>query len=63
MVDLPSRTNISEIQRKSFVSMVSKFGVSKLTIVFKIAFVKLISSYPKIKTIREVCKENTNEFR
>ena len=29
--------------------MVSKFGVSKLTIVFKIALVKLINNYSKIK--------------
>ena len=29
--------------------MVSKFGVSKSTTVFKIALVKLINNYPKIK--------------
>ena len=53
-----------------FVCMVLKFGVSKSTIVFKIALSKLIDNYPKIKssllslhyfnkhlkTIREICK-------
>ena len=29
--------------------MVSKFGVSKSTTVFRIALVKLINNYPKIK--------------
>ena len=57
--------------------MVSKFGVSKLTIVFKIALVKLINNYSKIKnqslslhyfkkhlkTIRKFCKENPSEFK
>ena len=64
-------------EKEWFVSMVSKFGVSKLTIVLKIALVKLINSYPKIKnsslylhyfkkymrTIREICKENVSEFK
>ena len=57
--------------------MVSKFGVCKSTIVFKIALVKLINNYPKIKnsllslhyfkkylkTIRKICKENASEFK
>ena len=57
--------------------MVSRLGVSKLTIVFKIALFKLINNYPKVKnsslslhyfkkylkTIREICKENTSEFK
>ena len=56
--------------------MVSKFGVSNSTIVFKIALVKLINEYPKLKisslslhyfkkylkTIREVCKDDATEF-
>ena len=56
--------------------MVSKFKVSKSTIVFKIALKKLIDDYPKIKNsslslhyfkkhlklIKEVCKENTSKF-
>ena len=57
--------------------MVSKFGVSNSTIVFKIALVKLINEYPKLKisslflhyfkkyfkTIREVCKDDATEFK
>ena len=57
--------------------MVSKFGVGKSTIVFKIALFKLINNYLKIKnsflslhyfkkyfkTIREICKENASEFK
>ena len=57
--------------------MVSKFGVSNSTIVFKIALVKLINEYPKLKisslslhyfkkylkTIREVCKDGATEFK
>ena len=57
-------------EKERIVSMVLKFGVSKLAIVFKIALSKLIDNYPKIKnsllslhyfnkhskTIREICK-------
>ena len=57
--------------------MVTKFKVSKSTIVFKIALCKLIDEYPKIKNsslslhyfkkhlklIKEVCKESANEFK
>ena len=58
--------------------MVSKFKVSKLTIVLKIALSRLIDEYQKIKDsslslhyflkkhwklIKEVCKENTNELK
>ena len=57
--------------------MVSRFGVSNATIVFKIALFKLINNYPKIKnsslsphyfkrysqTIREICKENAGKFK
>ena len=64
-------------EKEWFVSMVSRLGVSKLTIVFKIALFKLINNYPKVKnsslslhyfkkylkTIREICKENTSEFK
>ena len=56
--------------------MVSKFKVSKSTIVFKIALSRLIDDYPKIKDsslslhyfkkhlklIKEVCEENTSKF-
>ena len=64
-------------EKERFISdMASKFKVSKSTIVFKIAFKKLIDDYPKIensslslhyfikhlKLIKEVCKENANEF-
>ena len=38
-------------EKEQFASMVSKFGVSKSTIVFKIALVKLISNYLKIKNL------------
>ena len=64
-------------EKEWFVSMVSRLGVSKLTIVFKIALFKLINNYPKVKnsslslhyfkkylkTIREICKENASEFK
>ena len=64
-------------EKEQFVSMVSQFGVSKSTIVFKIAFFKIINNYPKknnssislnyfkkyLKTIGEICKENTSEFK
>ena len=64
-------------EKERFISdMVSKFKVSKSTIVFKIALKKLIDDYPKIKNsslslhyfkkhlklIKEVCKENASEF-
>ena len=38
-------------KKKRFVSKVSQFGVSKLTIVFMIALFKLINNYPKIKKL------------
>ena len=37
-------------EKERFVSMVSKFDVSKSTIVFKIALVKLTNNYPKMKS-------------
>ena len=57
--------------------MVTKFKVSKSTIVFKIALCKLIDKYPKIKNsslslhyfkkhlklIKEVCKESASVFK
>ena len=57
--------------------MVSKFKVSKSTIVFKIALSRLIDEYPKIKDsslslyyfkkhlkiIKEVYKENASKFK
>ena len=57
--------------------VVTKFKVSKSTIVFKIALCKLIDKYPKIKNsslslhyfkkhlklIKEVCKESTSDFK
>ena len=57
--------------------MVSKFNVSKSTIVFKITLKKLIDDIPrikdsslslyylkkKLKLIKEVCKENVSEFK
>ena len=64
-------------EKQSFVSMVFKLNVSKSTIVFKITLSKLIDNYPKIKNpslslhyfkkhlkmIREICKDNANEFK
>ena len=64
-------------EKEQFVNMVSRFGVSKLMIVFKIASFKLINNYLKIKhlslslhyfkrylkTIRKICKENASEFK
>ena len=64
--------------KKRFVNyVVTKFKVSKSTIVFKIALCKLIDEYPKIKNsslslhyfkkhlklIKEVCKESASEFK
>ena len=64
--------------KERFVSdMVSKFKVSKSTIVFKIALSRLIDDYPEIKDsslllyylkknlklIKEVHKENSSEFK
>ena len=63
--------------KERFLSMVLRFGVSKSTIVFKIALSKLIDNFPKIKitsqshhyfkthlkTIRQICKENAREFK
>ena len=57
--------------------VVTKFKVSKSTIVFKIALCRLIDEYPKIKNsslslhyfkkhlklIKEVCKESASEFK
>ena len=64
-------------EKEQFASMVLKFSVSKMITVFKIALSKLMDNYPKIKThrylftilnkhlktIREICKENANEFK
>ena len=63
-------------KQRSVSDMVSKFKVSKSTIVFKIALSRLIDDYPKIKDsslslhyfkkhlklIKEVCKENASKF-
>ena len=38
-------------EKERFVSMVLKFSVSKLTIMFKIALSKLKDNYPKIKNL------------
>ena len=65
-------------EKERFVSdMVLTFCVSKSTIVFKIALNKLIGGFPRIKKsslslhyfkkelklIKEICKENANEFK
>ena len=38
-------------EKERIVSMVLKFGVSNLTIMFKITLSKLIDNYPKIKIL------------
>ena len=57
--------------------MVSQFGISNPTIVFKIALFKLINNYSKIKIsslslhyfkrylklIKKICKSNASEFK
>ena len=61
-------------EKEQFVILVLQFGVTKSTIIFKIALLKLINIYPKIKysslflnylrylkTIRESCKENAGK--
>ena len=65
-------------EKERFISdMVLKFHVIKSTIVFKIALKKLIGDFPKIKEsslsfryfkkklilMKEVCKENSSEFK
>ena len=64
-------------EKERLISMILQFGVSKSTIVFKIALFQLINNYPKIKnlslslhyfkrylkTIREICKENASKFK
>ena len=64
-------------EKRRFVSMVSKFGLSKSTIVFKIPLGKLINSYPKtkislsslnyfkkhLKTFTEIWKESASKFK
>ena len=64
--------------KKRFVNyVVTKFKVSKSTIVFKIALCRLIDEYPRIKNsslslhylkkhfklIKEVCKESASKFK
>ena len=50
MVSIPTRYNISEIQIEGEIAnMITKFGVSRLTISFKIATVGLINQYLKMK--------------
>ena len=78
MLGLPASKNISKFKKKEkFVNMEHKFGVAKSTIVFNIGIVKLIENHLKIenyslsphflkyyfKTIKEIYKENTSEFK
>ena len=78
MVGLPASKNIPTFkEREEFVNMVHEFGVGKSTIVFNIGIVKLIKNYPKsesfslslhflkyyFETIKDICKENANEFK
>ena len=63
--------------KERLVNMVLKFNVSNSAIVFKIALSKLKDNYPEtenlplslhyfrkcFKTIREISKENPNEFK
>ena len=57
--------------------MITYFGISKSTMMFKINMVKLIGKYPKLKylllslhfmknyfkLIKEICEENDSEFK
>ena len=43
-------------EKEQLVCMVLKSNVSKMTIVFKIAFSKLIDNYPKIKKLFTILK-------
>ena len=57
--------------------MITDFGISKSTVMFKIDMVKLIGKYPKLKylllslhfmknyfkLIKEICEENDSEFK
>ena len=65
------------ITDNKFINAVTKFEISKATINFKIAIVKFIDEYPKMrklcislyylknnfKLIREVCQEHASEFQ
>ena len=60
-----------------FIGMVKEFGISKSNILFKISIVKSVNKYPRMKKsslslhflkknfkiIREICHENSSEFK
>ena len=57
-----------------FINLVNNFGISKSSMVFKIAIVKFLNNYPKMKKSSfslhflqsnsiEICQENASEFK
>ena len=62
--------------KEKFIKLVNEFKVHKSTIIFKINIFKLIDKHPKLmkssmtlgflknyyKDIKQICKENSNEF-
>ena len=65
------------LEKEKFVRLVADFGVHKGTIIFKIKVLKLLDKYPKLKKssvtlsfmknyfkdIKQICKENSSEFK
>ena len=63
-------------EKEKFIQMVGKLQIHKSTIVFKINLFKLIEKHPKLlkssatltflknyfKDIKQICKDNSNEF-
>ena len=63
-------------EKNKFIKMIKDFGISKLTMIFKINTVKLLDKYAKLKssslslhfmknysnTMKEICKENASGF-
>ena len=57
-----------------FINLVNQFCISKSTVVFKISIVRFLNNYPKMrkylhflnnnfKINKDICKENTSEFK
>ena len=63
-------------EKEKIIKLVSEFKVDKSTTIFKINILKLIDKHPKLmklsiklsflknylKDIKQICKENSNEF-
>ena len=64
-------------EKEKFVRLIADFGMHKGTIIFKINVFKLLDKYPKLKKssvalpfmknyfkgIKQICKENSSEFK